>query len=454
MRDNIMPLPYKEPSQVLITLLQAIVEDGRRFANTADLQVSDMSGQSPVGTTLAILERTLKVMSAVQARIHYSMKQELGLLKAIIAAYTPEDYDYDPQEGDRKAKKADYDMVAVIPVSDPNASTMAQKIVQYQAVIQLAQQNPAIYNLPLLHRQMLDVMGVKDSNKLVPMEDSQQPTDPVTENQNILTSKPVKAFLNQEHQAHITVHQSLMQDPNIQKLMQGNPLAQQMQAAMMAHINEHLAFEYRKQIEQQLGRPLPPQTDDSGEDMPMDPQVEAKLAPMLAQAAQKLLQKNQASAAQQQAAQQQQDPIIQMQQQELEIKKQSEMAKAMKMKADVDLKQQQLALEKQRIDNQAQQAASKTHMDGVKTAAQLMANKKTHLIDTSVDVLKHLSDQHAMEVQNTHDAGHKLGKHHSDQQHQMAQKVMDQMHQMELAKQQQEADAKQAAQSTQPTEGE
>jgi hypothetical protein len=457
MRDNIMPLPYKEPSQVLITLLQAIVEDGRRFANTADLQVSDMSGQAPVGTTLAILERTLKVMSAVQARIHYSMKQELGLLKNIIAAYTPEDYDYDPEEGDRKAKKSDYSLVDVIPVSDPNASTMAQKIVQYQAVMQLAQASPDLYNMPLLHRQMLDVMGVKDAAKLVPMDDDQQPTDPVTENQNILTEKPVKAFLNQEHQSHITVHMALMQDPNIQKLMQGNPKAQQMQASMLAHINEHLAFEYRKQIEQQLGRPLPAQTDESGEDIPMDPKVEAQLSPMLAQAAQKLLQQNQAQAAQQQAQQAQQDPIIQMQQQELEIKKQSEMAKAMKMKADVELKQQQLALEKQRIDAQAAQAAAKTKMDGIKTAATLMAKKKEHMTDTTVDVLKHLSDQHAEGVKHAHELGHRVGQHHSNQAHQMQQKQMDQAHQLEIARQQQEAEAAQAASETEqpkPTEGE
>ena len=453
-KDNLMALPYKEPSQVLITLLQAIVEDGRRFANTADLQISDMSGQAPVGTTLAILERTLKVMSAVQARIHYSMKQELGLLKDIIAAYTPEDYDYDPEEGDRKAKKSDYSLVDVIPVSDPNASTMAQKIVQYQAVMQLAQASPDLYNMPLLHRQMLDVMGVKDAAKLVPMDDNQQPTDPVTENQNVLTGKPVKAFLTQEHQAHITVHTSMMQDPHIQKLMQGNPQAQTMQAAMLAHINEHLAFEYRKQIEQQLGQALPPQTDENGDDAPMDPQVEAQLAPMLAQAAQKLLQQNQAQAAQQQAQQQQQDPIIQMQQQELEIKKQSEMAKAMKMKADVDIKTQQLALEKQRIEAQAKQAEAKNKLDGVKTAATLMAKKKEHLTNTAVDVLKHLSDQHTQGVQQAHNLGHQIGQHHSKQQHDMLQKQMDQMHQLEMAKQQQEAEVAQAANQPQPTEGE
>ena len=290
MRDNIMPLPYKEPSQTLMALLNQIVEEGRRFANTADLQLSDMSANAPVGTTLAILERTLKVMSAVQARIHFSLKQELKLLKVIIADYTPEDYNYEPVEGDRKAKKSDYDNVDVIPVSDPNASTMAQKIVQYQAVLQLAQGAPQLYNLPLLHRQMLDVLGIKNAQKLIPMEEDQKPADPVTENQSILMLKPVKAFQYQDHQAHIAVHMSAMQDPKIQSLLKDNPQAPVFQAAMMAHVNEHLGFQYRVEIEQQLGMSLPAQKDSSGEDVNMDPEVEARLSPLLAQAAQRLLQ--------------------------------------------------------------------------------------------------------------------------------------------------------------------
>ena len=246
-KDNLMTLPYKEPSIVLKQLLDQIIDEGRRFANTADLQISDMSANAPVGTTLAILERTLKTMSAVQARVHYSMKQELGLLKEIIAAYTPEDYDYEPEEGSRKAKKSDYDNVDVIPVSDPNASTMAQKIVQYQAVLQLAQGAPQLYNMPLLHRQMLDVLGIKNAQKLVPLEEDQKPCDPVTENQNILMQKPVKAFAYQDHQAHIAVHMAAMQDPKIVALLQNNPMAPQLQATMMAHINEHLGFAYRVQ---------------------------------------------------------------------------------------------------------------------------------------------------------------------------------------------------------------
>jgi hypothetical protein len=354
LKENLMPLPYKEPSQVLLGLMNQIVEDGRRFANTADLQISDMSANSPVGTTLAILERTLKVMSAVQARVHYSMKRELGLLKKIIADYTPEDYSYDPVAGDRMAKKSDYDNVDVVPVSDPNASTMAQKIVQYQAVLQLAQGAPQMYNMPLLHRQMLDVLGIKEVQKLIPMDEDQKPTDPVSENQNVLMMKPVKAFLYQDHKAHITVHMSAMQDPKIMQLLQNNPTAPQIQASMMNHINEHLGMEYRRQIEEQLGMNLPAQKDDSGEDVNMSPEVESRLSPLLAQAAQQLLQMNQQEVQQQQAQQQAQDPIVQMQQQELQLKQGELERKKQKDATDAQLKTQQLQIEKERVDNQAQ----------------------------------------------------------------------------------------------------
>jgi len=353
MKDNIMPLPYKEPSQVLMALLGQIVEDGRRFANTADLQTSDMSSQAPVGTTLAILERTLKVMSAVQARIHFSLKQELKLLKNIIADNAPSDYDYEPEEGSRKAKKSDYKNVDVIPVSDPNASTMAQKIVQYQAVLQLAQTSPQFYNMPLLHRQMLEVLGIKEAQKLVPMSEDQKPQDPVTENQNILMGKPVKAFAYQNHEAHIIVHTSSMQDPKVIQVLGQSPQAQALQAAMQAHINEHLGFGYRVEIEKQLGMNLPPQKDAFGEDINMDPEVEARLAPMLAQAAQRLLQMNQAQAQQQQAQQQAQDPIVQMQQAELQIKQQDLQRKAKKDLTDAQLKAAQIQVEKARVENQA-----------------------------------------------------------------------------------------------------
>jgi hypothetical protein len=376
-KDNLLPLPYKEPSQTLLQLLNQIVDEGRRFANTADLQIADMNANSPVGTTLAILERTLKTMSAIQARVHYSMKQELGLLKKIIAAYTPEDYDYEPVEGSRMAKREDYDNVNVIPVSDPNASTMAQKIVQYQAVLQLAQSAPQMYNMPLLHRQMLDVLGIKDSQKLIPMDEDQLPKDPVTENQNILMQKPVKAFIYQNHQAHIQVHMTAMQNPQIQELMQGNPAAQTVQAAMMAHINEHLGFEYRVQIEQQLGFALPPQHDEAGEDVPMNPEVEAQLAPMLAQASQRLLEMSQARKAQQQAQQQAQDPIVQMQMQELQIKAAEQQRKAQKDAQDAQLRQAQLAVEQQRI--QSQQAIA---------TAQIEAKKQNEERALNVDAMK------------------------------------------------------------------
>jgi hypothetical protein len=393
LKDNLLPLPYKEPSQTLMALLGQIVEEGRRFANTADLTLSDMSAQAPVGTTLAILERTLKNMSAIQARVHYSMKQELGLLKHIIAEYTPDDYDYQPSEGSRKAKKSDYDDVDVIPVSDPNASTMAQKIVQYQAVLQLAQGAPQLYNLPLLHRQMLEVLGIKDAQKLVPMDDDQKPTDPVSENQNVLKGKPVKAFLSQDHKAHIVVHMAAMQDPKIQALLQQNPMAQAMQSAMMSHINEHLGFEYRKQIEETLGMQLPAQLDESGEEVQMSPEVEARLSPMLAQAAQQLLQKNQQEAQQAQAQQQAQDPIVQMQMQELQLKAQENQRKTAKDQADNAIKAAQLQVERDRIQTQQSTDDKRIKLDAVKMAAQMQEDKQRHMMDKGVDILKQLSNK-------------------------------------------------------------
>jgi hypothetical protein len=337
-RDNILPLPYKEPSQVLYSLFQNIVQEGRAFVSAGDLSVSDMSANAPVGTTLALLERTLKVMSAVQARLHYSMRQEFKLLKVIIADYTPEEYSYEPEEGSRMAKKSDYDMVEVLPVSDPNAATMAQKIVQYQAVMQLAQSAPHLYNLPLLHRQMIEVLGIKNANKLVPIEDDQKPIDPVQENMNLLNGKPVKAFIEQDHEAHIAVHMAAMQDPKMAAMIGQNPMAQQIQAAAMAHINEHLAFAYRKQIEEQLGVALPTEEEEET----MEPAVAAKVAQMAAQAATRLLQKNQAEAAQQQAQQQAQDPVLQMQEREMALKEKE---------ADARIQQgdRKLALEEKRL---------------------------------------------------------------------------------------------------------
>jgi hypothetical protein len=403
-KDNLMALPYKEPSQTLFMLFQTIIEEGRRFANTADLQISDMSAQAPVGTTLAILERTLKTMSAVQARVHYSMKQELGLLKHIIAAYTPDEYNYEPIEGHRRAKKSDYDNVDVIPVSDPNASTMAQKIVQYQAVLQLAQTAPQLYNLPLLHRQMLEVLNIKDAEKLVPMPEDQRPEDPITENQSILMGKPVKAFAYQDHKAHITIHMSAMQDPKIMQLLQDNPMAQQMQASMMNHINEHLGMEYRKQIELQLGFNLPPQEDESGEEININPEVEARLAPMLAQAAQRLLQQNQAEVAQQQAQQTAQDPIVQMQQQELQIKMAEQQRKAQKDQVDAQLKAQQQQIETGRIlaqtELEREKMAANQKMEAVRVATEMSDGRERETIKIGVDLMKQLSSQaHQKEIQ-------------------------------------------------------
>jgi hypothetical protein len=396
-KDNLMPLPYKEPSQTLYQLFNTIVEEGRRFANTADLQISDMSAQAPVGTTLAILERTLKTMSAVQARIHYSMKQELRLLKEIIASYTPDEYSYEPVEGHRYAKRADYDDIAVIPVSDPNASTMAQKIVQYQAVFQLAQQAPNLFNMPLLYRQMLDVIGIKEAEKLVPMDEDQKPADPITENQNVLMGKPVKAFAYQDHKAHITVHMMAMQDPKIQQLLQNNPMAQSMQAAMMNHINDHMGMEYRKEIELQLGFNLPATEDESGDDIHINPEVEARLAPLLAQAAQRLFQKNSAETAKAQAQQAAQDPIVQMQQAELQIKAAEQQRKVAKDQVDAQLRMQQQQIEAARITTQTQiqreKMETEKRMGALQTAAEMRDGKEREVMRIGAELAKQLSSQ-------------------------------------------------------------
>ena len=342
-RDSIMPLPYKEPSQVLMALLGQITDEARRLGSVADMKVSDMSANAPVGTTLAILERQLKTMSAVQARVHYSMKEEFKLLKAIIRDNTPGDYEYIPNGGNVQAKREDYDMVEVIPVSDPNSSTMAQRIMQYQAAIQLAQGAPQIYDLPQLHRQMLEVLGIKNADKLVPIDDDMKPRDPISENMAFLTGKPTKAFIYQDHDAHIAVHSSMMQDPMVMGQMGQNPMAQQMQASIMAHIAEHVAFQYRNQIEERLGASLPAPNAELPE------QVEVQLAKLVAQAAQQLTQIHQGEAAQKQAQQQQQDPIVQMQQQELQIKMQDAQTKAQKVQGDLAIKQQELQLKAQEM---------------------------------------------------------------------------------------------------------
>ena len=384
-RDNILPLPYKEPSQVLFALFQNIVQEGRAFASSGDMNVSDMSTNAPVGTTLALLERTLKVMTAVQARLHYTMKQEFRLLKVIIADYTPEEYDYEPEDAGRKAKKSDYDSTDVIPVSDPNAATMAQKIVQYQAVLQLAQSAPQLYNLPMLHRQMIEVLGIKNADKLVPTEDDQVPTDPVQENQNILIMKPVKAFIEQNHEAHIQAHMAAIQNPKIMQLMQMNPQAQAIQAAAMAHINEHIAFEYRKQVEMAIGAPLP--NEEQNKQIP--PDLADKIAMMTAQASQQLTQQAQQQAQQQQAQQKMQDPIVQMQMQELQLKQQDLQLKQQKQAADAAAKADQMEIEKSRIDAQMQIAAMQVGAQAAAKRDQLNKQMEADGVRMGIDAAKH-----------------------------------------------------------------
>jgi len=344
LKDNVMPLPYKEPSQVLSGLLDKITEEGRRLGAISDMNISDMSANAPVGTTLALLERTLKTMSAVQARVHFSMKEEFKLLKNIIRDYTPPEYSYTPDfTSDRKVKQADYDMVDIIPVSDPNSSTMAQRIMQYQAVIQLASTAPQIYNLPNLHRQMIEILGIKNGEDLVPVEDDEKPRDPISENMSVLKGKPVKAFIYQDHDAHIATHNSFMQDPMIMKQMGQNPQAQMLMASMQAHIAEHLGFAYRKQIEDRMGVHMP------APDAEMPPEVEVQLSRMVAQASQQLLQIHQGQEAQQQAQQMSQDPLIQMQQAELQIKQQDVQRKAQKDQTDAQIATAKLQLERDRI---------------------------------------------------------------------------------------------------------
>ena len=415
-RDNIMPLPYKEPSQVLAGLLDRITEEGRRLGSVADMKISDMSANSPVGTTLAILERQLKTMSAVQARVHFSMKQEFKLLKNIIRDYAPQEYDYDPENSNRKAKQADYDLVEVIPVSDPNSATMAQRIMQYQAVIQLAQGAPQIYNLPLLHRQMIEVLGIKNADKLVPTEDDEKPKDPISENMGFLKGEPTRAFMYQDHDAHIAVHTTFLKDPMIAAQMGQNPMAQQMMAAVQAHLSDHLSFLYRRKIEEQLGVPLPP----PGEQLPEG--IEVELSRLTAQAATQLLQANMAKAQQQQAQQMQQDPLVQMQQAEMQLKAQDIKVKELKVRGDLQLKAEELALK-------ARESAAKTgedpNMAAMRTQQEIMQAQELHALEVSNQQQQQAQQaqqaqmamaQQAQQAQQLH--GQKMGQ--SDEQHRLA----------------------------------
>jgi hypothetical protein len=347
-RDNILPLPYKEPSQTLSMLMDKIIEEGRRFAAVSDLKISDMSSQAPVGTTLAVLERVLKVMTAVQARVYYAMKQEFKLLASIIRDNTPEEYSYEPEVGDRKAKKADYDDVDVIPVSDPNAATMSQKVVQYQAVLQLSQTAPQLYDLPYLHRQMIETLGVRNADRIVPLPQDAKPRDPITENMDVMTGKPVKAFMYQDHEAHIAVHMALGQDPKMAQIIGQNPMAQQITASLQAHIMEHVAFQYRREIEKQLGAALPPLPQDDREEYDLPPEFEAQLSQLAAAAAARVLQKDQAEAQMQQAQQQAQDPLVQMQMMDLQIKQLQAQTKAQQMQMDAQIQQAEVQRKQQK----------------------------------------------------------------------------------------------------------
>ena len=381
-RDSILPLPYKEPSTTLFNLMNQIVDEGRRFAATADMNISDMSAQAPVGTTLALLERQLKVMTAVQARVHFSLKQELKLLKDLIRDYTDPDYTYDPEYGGRKSKKEDYDLVDIIPVSDPNAATMSQRVIQYQAVIQMAQMAPDIYNLPELHRSMLDVLGIKNAEKLVPLPDDMKPVDPVQENQNVLKGKPLKAFMHQDHQAHLQVHTFLLQDPMIQQMIGQNPQAQMIAGALNAHIAEHAGYLMRQKIEQQLGLPLPP------EDEKLPPEIEVALSGMMAQAANQVLMQDQAQAAQMQAQQQAQDPVLQMQQQDLAIRQQEVQIKARKADTDAKIAMAKLALDKEKAQDSTQLNAMKVGAQIQNDKYKLAAEQQRAGLEMGVDVAK------------------------------------------------------------------
>jgi len=435
-RDNILPLPYKEPSQVLMALMDKVVQDGRQFAATADLNVSDMSGNAPVGTTLAILERVLKVMSAVQARIHYTMKQEFKLLAAIIRDNTDEDYDYEPDTGDAAAKRSDYDHVDVLPVSDPNASTMAQRVIQYQAVMQMAQGAPQIYDLPYLHRQMIETLGVKGAAKIIPMKDDMKPVDPVSENMALFNGKPVKAFIYQDHQSHIGVHMAAIQDPKIAQMMGQNPQAQSIMAAAQAHIMEHLAYEYRRQIEEKLGASLPPPpqsvqagSDDMDDDVGyLSPEQEVQISQLAAIAAQQLLQGNQAQAQQQQIQQQQQDPVIQMQMQELQLKQQAQQADQQFRMQELQMKQQQFLTEMQLQQQELQRKSQKDLLDASGKADDHELRKQDiegkHTIEGTkigVDIAKHQSEQKL----SGHKVGVEIAKHRADKQHQRTQLGID-----------------------------
>ena len=392
-RDNIMPLPYKEPSQTLLALLNQITTEGRRLGAIADMDVSDMSANAPVGTTLALLERTLKPMAAVQARVHYAMKQEFRMLKEIMAENAPDEYGYEPHRGEVTAIKEDYEMVEVIPVSDPNNTTMAQRVVQYQTVLQMSQQAPQIYNLPQLHRQMIEVLGVKNADKLVPTKDDVKPTDPISENMNALTGTPIKAFLTQDHQAHITTHQAFLQDPSVMGSLGKSPQAQAMVAALQAHIAEHVAFRHRAQVEKKIGAVLPYPNEE------LAPELEVEMSRVAAEAAAQVKDQNAQQQAQQEAQKQAQDPILQLRQKEVQIKEQEVQLKAQKDQLEAQIKQAELQrkTQKDQMDNQIDQQQlaidrQELEIDAQKAGAKLAADRRTANTKLDLDMVKARTD--------------------------------------------------------------
>ena len=392
-RDNIMPLPYKEPSQTLLALLDKITQEGRRLGAISDMNISDMSANAPVGTTLALLERTLKPMAAVQARVHYAMKQEFKLLKAIMAEYAPAEYGYEPIRGEITARQMDYMMVDVIPVSDPNSSTMAQRVVQYQAVLQMSQSAPQIYDLPQLHRQMIEVLGVKNADKLVPTEDDAKPTDPISENMDALNGKPLKAFIYQDHEAHIATHTAFMQDPMIAQTLGQNPQAQRIMASLQAHIAEHTGFLYRKQIEEKLGAPLPAPNAELSEE------VELNLARLAAQAGQQITQARQQQAAQQAAQKQAQDPLMQLKQAELQVKQQEVQRKTQKDQTDAQLQAAELQRKSKKdqadamIDaEQLKIEQQEMQIDARKAGVKMAAERRRDNAKSDLDTLKAIQE--------------------------------------------------------------
>ena len=393
-RDNIMPLPYKEPSQTLLALLNQITQEGRRLGAISDMNISDMSANAPVGTTLALLERTLKPMAAVQARVHYAMKQEFKLLKTIMAEYAPTEYAYQPLRGEVGARQADYMMIDVIPVSDPNSSTMAQRVVQYQAVLQMSQSAPQIYDLPQLHRQMIEVLGVKNADKLVPTKDDLKPLDPISENMAALRSKPMKAFIYQDQDAHIATHMSFMQDPMVMQMIGQNPQAKQIMASLQAHIAEHLGFKYRKEIEERVGAELPPP------DTELPEEIEINLSRLVSEAGKQLTQSNQQKAAQAEAQKKAQDPTMQIKQAELQIKQSEVQRKAQKDAMDMQLRQaeQQRKNKKDMTDattdaKKLQLEAAELQIDARNKDVKLKSDKRSIDNKMNMDIFKEIKNK-------------------------------------------------------------